>query len=66
MAEKKDALTPRKIVAALDKYIISQDKAKKMGIIWTKDLQEPFRNCQDVLELFRSILRLFNILLRHS
>ncbi|MEJ2627239.1 MAG: ATP-dependent protease ATPase subunit HslU [bacterium] len=33
MAEKKDALTPRKIVAALDKYIISQDKAKKMVAI---------------------------------
>ena len=33
MEEKKDALTPRKIVEELDKYIISQDKAKKMVAI---------------------------------
>ncbi|MFO7890969.1 MAG: ATP-dependent protease ATPase subunit HslU [bacterium] len=33
MEEKKDALTPRKIVEQLDKYIISQDKAKKMVAI---------------------------------
>ena len=33
MEEKKDALTPRRIVEELDKYIISQDKAKKMVAI---------------------------------
>lgn len=33
MQEKKDSLTPRKIVEQLDKYIISQDKAKKMVAI---------------------------------
>jgi len=33
LEEKKDALTPRKIVEELDKYIISQDKAKKMVAI---------------------------------
>jgi len=33
LEEKKDALTPRRIVEELDKYIISQDKAKKMVAI---------------------------------
>ncbi len=33
LKKKRDTLTPRKIVAELDKYIIGQDKAKKMVAI---------------------------------